>query len=381
VSERDPPRAGSLRELPRTCSGKDYLTEEGCDAELVAVWREDADGIHLSVLVLPCSSGRRSKLALADSGPRSGGGRKNRPRRPLGTAISTAAVREKLGFDFVEYDSFVAARLPAGAAKALTAAALAEKRGVFRDTRPPAMLPFQSFHPEDAEERWTRWRGQGLPPAPVPDLFLIRFAFPLLDEWTEALRECGADPILYYGNEMFLIRARNLGVIQSCQPAARYLAWADAFRVTDRTSPELLDTADLDFRPWSLVFVPGTDLDTALAELPAAMETGGHMTWEDGTLSLGVRAGRPELEDLARTSLHLMSILEAEGEPQPSDERQGQILAGNYVGYPAAAAGAVTTPGYLSWLAGRGLRTTTNPQTVAVLALRHGRLRRKQRPQ
>jgi hypothetical protein len=203
------------------------------------------------------------------------------------------AVRERLGSDFVEYDSFVAARLPAGAAKELTAAALMEKRGVFRDTRPPAVLPFQSFHPEDTEERWTRWQRRGLRPTPVPDLFLLRFAFPLLNEWTEALHSCGAGPILYYGNEMFLIRAKNLGVIQSCPGAARYLAWADAFRVTDRTSPELLDQAGLDFVPWTLVFVPGTDLDTALAELPAAVETGGHMIWEDGTLSLGVRAGRP----------------------------------------------------------------------------------------
>jgi subtilisin family serine protease len=61
-----------------------------------------------------------------------------------------------------------------------------------------------------------------------------------------------------------------------------------------------------------------------------------------------------------------MSILEAEGEPQASDERQGQILAGNYVGYPNAVAGAVTTPGYLTWLENRGLRTTINPQTVAI---------------
>lgn len=200
----------------------------------------------------------------------------------------------------------------------------------------------------------------------MPGLFLIRFAFPLLGEWTEALRACGAEPILYYGNEMFLTRAKNLGVIQSCRGAARYLAWADAFRVTDRTAPEVLDKAGLDFAPWTLEFVPGTTLDTALAELPAAVETGGHMVWEDGTLSLGIRAGRPELEDLARTSLHLLSILEPEGEPQPSDERQAQIVAGNYVGYPNAATGAVTTSGYLTWLENRGLRTASNPQTVAV---------------
>ena len=42
------------------------------------------------------------------------------------------SVQEKLGPDFVEYESFVAARLPAGAAKELTEAALREGRGVER---------------------------------------------------------------------------------------------------------------------------------------------------------------------------------------------------------------------------------------------------------
>jgi hypothetical protein len=290
---------------------------------------------------------------------------KTRPGDPDSARTLPEAVRAKLGPDFVEYEAFVAARLPAAAAKELIEAALAERRGVFRDTRPPAVLPFQTFHPEDIEERTETWRDRRLRPMPVPGLFLIRFAFPFLSEWTDSLRACGADSILYHGSGVLLMRARNLGVIQSC-PVARYLSWADAFRVTDRTSPQLLEAAGLELKPYSLVFAPGTDLDTALSELPAIVETGGHMVWDDGTLSLAIRAGRPELEDLAQTSLHLLAIHEAEGEPQPSDERQGQILAGNYVGYPGAVAGAVTTPGYLTWLANRGLRTTTNPQTVAV---------------
>jgi hypothetical protein len=278
------------------------------------------------------------------------------------------ALRAKLGPDFVEYDSFIAARLPAAAARELTKAALAEKRGVFLDTRPPVVLPFQTFHPEAAEERWTRWKGHRLRPSPVPGLFLVRFAFPILEEWTAQLRVCGVDPILYHGNGVFLTRARNLGAIQCCSPVARYLAWADAFRATDRTAPELLDDAGLELEPYSLVFAPGTTREQALSELPAIIEAGRHMVWDDGTLSLGIRAGAPELEDLAETSLHLLSILPAEGEPEPSDERQGQILAGNYTGYPGAFTGTVTNPGYLTWLQGRGLLTENDPnlQTVAV---------------
>jgi hypothetical protein len=68
-------------------------------------------------------------------------------------------LREKLGQDFVEYESFVAARLPAGAAKELTAAALREGRGVFHDTRPPAVLNDDPFIQDHLRMRSRRDRG------------------------------------------------------------------------------------------------------------------------------------------------------------------------------------------------------------------------------
>jgi hypothetical protein len=44
-----------------------------------------------------------------------------------------------------------------------------------------------------------------------------------------------------------------------------------------------------------------------------------------------------------------------------------RLLAGNYAGYSTGAiSGAVTSAGYLTWLASRGLRTPANQQTVAV---------------
>jgi serine protease AprX len=120
-------------------------------------------------------------------------------------------------------------------------------------------------------------------------------------------------------------------------------------------------------RPYSLTFAPGTTLETALAELPAVVETGDSMVWDDGTLTLGALAGRPELEALLATSPHLLALQEAEGEPEPSDERQGQIVAGNYAGYAnGAVTGAVTSTGYLAWLTSRGLRTPGGHPTVAV---------------
>lgn len=278
------------------------------------------------------------------------------------------AVRALLGPDFVEYESFVAAVLSEADAQTLTATTLAEGRSVLEDPRSPVVLPFHTFDPGVPGERTAPWAVSSIRPKPVPDLALLRFAFPLKEEWVDGLRACGVHPVLYYGNGTFLANAKTLDAISNCQPVARYLSWAGDFLTTDRISPEVLDRAVLDLMPYTLAFAPGTGLETALKELPAVVQTGESMTWDDGTLTLGVLAGRPELETLIATSLHLLAIHEAEGEPEPSDERQGQIASGNYAGASTGAvAGAVTSPGtYLSWLTGRSLRTSGGHPIVAV---------------
>ncbi len=230
------------------------------------------------------------------------------------------AVQGLLGPDAVEYESFVATRIPAEAVAHLEARAHAQGRFTFAESSRPVVLPFQTFAPDAPETRSTPWRGHRLQPVPVPGLYWIHFAFPILEDWTAALRDCGAEPLLYYGDGVFLTRARNLGVIQSCHSAARRLSWVEPFLTTDRIAPAVLDAADLEMRPYSLVFAPGTTREAALAELPAAVEPGGDMTWQDGSFSLGVLAGAPELEALLRTSRLLLGIHPAESEPKPSDE-------------------------------------------------------------
>jgi len=174
---------------------------------------------------------------------------------------------------------------------------------------------------------------------------------------------------VYYGDGTFLAAAKNLDDVIDC-PVSRYISWAGSFLTTDRISPEILEKADLyEMKPYSLTFVPGTTLQMALGELPLAMEPGESMTWEGGgSLTLAVQAARPELEALLTTSPHLLSIFEAEGEPEPSDERQGLIVAGKYEGYSSGAvSGAVTGPGtYLSWLASRSLLLGPNEAPTIV---------------
>jgi len=284
---------------------------------------------------------------------------------PFGHAGQTeplpASVRERLGPDFVEYESFVAVRLPQSAARELTDAALATGLGVINETQLPVTLPFHTFLPGDQVGRAPGWQGRHLQPEPVPELFLLRFAYPIQPAWLDLFTACGVENQVYLGYSDYLVRAQNLGAIRSCE-GSRYLAWAGPYLTTDRLSPALLDELGLDFRELVLQFAPGTTEEEALGELPSTVQVLSIYrppAEEPASLFLDVLAGAPELEALARTSGRLLAV-QPQGEAVLSDERQGQIVAGNHTGT------TVTTPGYLTWLTNRGLNTDTNQQTVAV---------------
>ncbi len=279
------------------------------------------------------------------------------PRRPLSSAVA-----DLVGKDSVEYESFVAARLPAGAVDALLAAASAERLPLVRQLPMPVTLSSHAFDPADKAGRSRGWTGRSMQPVPVPGLFVMRFAFPILPVWMKVFAGCGVDEVLYLGHGDYLVRTESLETIRRCD-ASRYLAWAGPYLVTDRFPPELLDEIGDDFRELSLQFLPGVPTEKVLAELPAAMQVLSSYRPPDGqpmdSVFLQVLAGAPELQALAKTSATLLSASLA-GEATLSDERQGQIVAGNHNGT------TVTASGYAAFLTARGLDTNTNQQTVAV---------------
>ncbi len=279
------------------------------------------------------------------------------------------SILEALGPDFVDYKSFAAARLDAEAAAALKKLALEEGFGVLLGSRRPIQLPFRELDPAQPDAVPRGWEGSSLQPAPVPGLYVVHFAFPIDAGWTEALAGCAGSKPLYLGDGTFLVRAGKLSAISECS-VAPYLDWAGSSLTTDRIDRNELDKAGdagAEILTWTLGFLPGLEEHEALAELPAAMEVLGTSRWNsDDTLSVTVRAGRPELEALLKTSPRLFAASPA-GEAHLSDERQGLIITGRHNGtqitpYPG-------TPGYtpyLTWLSNRGLRTASNQQTVAV---------------
>jgi hypothetical protein len=291
---------------------------------------------------------------------------KTKPGSGLPAGPLPQTLLEKLGPDFVDYESFVAVRLAPGPARSLMEAARTEGYGVLRESRRTVHLPFRDLDLGRPDATPAGWEGSPLRPAPVPGMFVVRFSFPLQPEWTEALAGCVEGKPLYLGDGAFLVRAAGLSSIRTCG-IARYLDWAGPYLGTDRIDRRELDRSGDDFLPFTLTFLPGTAEEKALGELPAAVEVLGVSRWDsDDTLSLTVLAGRPELEALLRTSGRLFAVSPS-GEAHLSDERQGLIAAGRHNGtqitpYPGQ-------PGYvpyLTWLSNRGLRTASNQQTVAV---------------
>lgn len=265
-----------------------------------------------------------------------------------------ADVAKILGPDSVAYEAFTAAYVPreSGAAvgRALEQAGVRYERETDR---------WETLARRD-RERSTAWSGLGIKPRPLPNLYLARFAFPILPEWLKTASACGAEVKVVLDSTTVILRSGSPGSLFRCG-GFRHLAWLDPFSTEDRAEPELFaDSEAPDPGSFSLQFFPGTAFETALGSLPPGTELiGSDLSPLTGTLSLQVTATREEIVQLIEESEHLLAVTRR-GQDAPSDERQGQILAGNHNGT------AVTAPGYLTWLSGRGLSGSGNQQTVAV---------------
>lgn len=265
-------------------------------------------------------------------------------------AALPAAVQARLGENFVEYESFVVVHLPRREAQELSRTAREHGLPVLQQGGPSLYLPMQTIHLPSiqGQEAVTRERSR-----PVAGLFLVQFAYPILETWVAELADCEVERLADLGNDAMLVRAPSHEAIQRCA-VARYLSWTDAFRTTDRLAPGMPANAE---GAYSLE-LRGTDLDNALAWLPAGVELlDSHA--EGGRVLLRVRTDREGLAALAASDAPLLSILPDDAEGGLLDERQGQVLAGNHNGT------AVTSPGYTAWLSSKNLFSSTNQPTVA----------------
>jgi Subtilase family len=257
----------------------------------------------------------------------------------------------------VDYDSFMAVYLPAPAAAALKSKGRAHGLKLAPGLTRRIELPWHAFDPDETGGRTPPELAARIEARPVPNLFLVQFAFPIREEWLAAFPACGIEPLAYFHERTFLVRAPGLAALHICGNSA-YFGWIDAYLTTDRVSTELI--AEESPLGYSLQFPPGTDLGAKRRGFPASVTAVEEYVFsEGGAAFLQIKASAADLGAIAAADPDLLAVVHA-GSAELSDERQGQIVAGNHNG------AAVTVPGYRSWLSGRGLLSPTNQQIVAV---------------
>jgi hypothetical protein len=282
-----------------------------------------------------------------------------------------------LGTSVVEYEALVVASLPETTAYARLAEIRAAGYHAEVDTSRTVEISGRRFDPGVPAARQGDWQGRGVAPIPVRGMAWVQFAYPIKDEWRSALESCGVSVLSQVPNRAALVSTPSLGAVHSCSSVRPYLATIEPVLSTDRARPELLDDA----APAEVTLAPGVTIADFLRTLPSGIDA--EILREGSALPVlklqGEGFGRRLLDDPG-----ILWIEVTPGEPAPSDERQGQILARNWqpgVGgvplqgqprVPTEPTTGVFANTYIDWLTGRSLYTApANPpaffeQTVAV---------------
>src|SRR5262249_48492766 len=184
-------------------------------------------------------------------------------------------------------------------------------------------------------------------------LYLVQMIGPIKKKWRNAV-EANSEVIGYIPNNTLLVRASATGIEQISRLAAEdnsFVQWTGLYFPEYKIAPEISMRSDEDI----LATIEIAVSDPNDAEVDRAL-TIGDATPIGGRASVGgisdvrvsIRTSR--LPDLARLSNVLW--VEPWTPPQLLDEKQDQILAGNYSG------STVSIAGYVNWLQSKGLATT-----------------------
>src|SRR5262249_30800877 len=181
--------------------------------------------------------------------------------------------------------------------------------------------------------------------APVQrGLYLVQMRGPIKPEWLAWLKR-SSTVITYIPNYAYLVPL-SLESLSEVKPAAagglEFVQWVAPYKPSYKSSPRIpLDLPGSFDLTVQLVRTPGLHRD--LAEIGTLSESGigrplSVLNYVDVTLS----AGRDAIAQLAAMTNVLW--IEPATETRMFDERQDQIIAGNFTGNQLAA------PGYVNWL-------------------------------
>ncbi len=276
-----------------------------------------------------------------------GGGEEPSPSDPETTFGSLSGkLFSLLGASPVDYPSFVAAYVPKEQVGTIEADADAAGLLFTNGIDSWLQLPFHAFETHTGEDRVSKDFPASFASTPVPGFYLVQFAYPPKADWLAALESCGAKLLGTFQSRTYLYQAVGTGALLGCS-VAPYLAWIDSYLTTDRLDPQLL--AEESANGYLLQMRGDVDLSAKASsvETLAPSITVDDLIAQNDPPSrfLAVQASIADLANLAASDPDLLSVV-PRGEAQWSDERQGQIVAGNVL----ANGQGLTGPGYRAWL-------------------------------
>ncbi len=280
------------------------------------------------------------------------------PTNPADVLPLPTGIVALLGGDLVDYPGYVAAWVEN--AKLPVLRDMLDKEGLswFIGLDASIDMPHRRIDPADPATRVAAGYPASFPSLPIPHRFVVQFAYPVQEVWLVALEGCGGKVIAPLGTRAYLVDATGFEKLYSC-PVATYFSWVDAFLTTDRVAPEHLVEGAKGF---VLQFAGGTSLANKASFLPSSFNATPleePAPGESGFLAVEATSG--EIASFALSDPDLLSVT-FQGVAEPSDERQGLIVAGRL-----QPNGTLGGPGYAAWLAGRGLAGPRNQQMVGIV--------------
>jgi subtilisin family serine protease len=185
-------------------------------------------------------------------------------------------------------------------------------------------------------------------------LYLVQMIGPIKSEWRSALESDDIEVIGYVPNNAYLVRATSKGFnqIQSRKSVERsFIQWAAEFKPAYKVAPEINLDANEEILA-AIELISDGSANQAVDELlrqTSAARIGTPIT-VDRVTDVRLRIHTSQIPELARRANVLW--IEPWAAPELLDEKQNQIVAGNYSG------NTVSPPNYLQWLQSKGLGTS-----------------------
>jgi hypothetical protein len=190
--------------------------------------------------------------------------------------------------------------------------------------------------------------------APRGGLYLVQFAGPVQDAWLDQVKDTGVEVVTYVPNNAYVVRAGHgaaslLRAIRSNSFVQFLGDYEPAYRMSPALQAMRKQPADA-IVDITVQVLDGPDSDQAIAALKAMayefVQVIDVLNYHN--VEMSIASGR--LAEIAR--MEAVFALEERGQRRKLDEAQGQIVAGNLTG------NLPTSPGYITWLNGRGFAST-----------------------